>query len=86
MCKNKQYIVVTRFVIDFKYPLRFNEEFWVGGNVVRPSNASLEGQQDIYRSDGKNILMSKVKLIGLEGDNRFRLPQIIIDTYPIHTS
>lgn len=82
MCRNEKYIVVTKFITDFKYPLRFDDEFWVRGYVVRTSDASLHAQQDIYRSDGKNILLSKAVLIGMESTNRFRLPQIIIDTYP----
>jgi acyl-CoA thioesterase FadM len=51
--------------------------------TTRPSTASLELGQDIYRlPDYKLILNAKVVIVGVEGQS-YRLPKPIIDKIPI---
>lgn len=83
MSKEEEFLVVARIEINFKYPLVYDDDFWVGGNVWRESNVRLKAQQDIYRHDDKQILTAQVEVIGLQGHTNFRLPQVIINTYPL---
>lgn len=83
MCELKQYMVVSEMKINFKHPLVYDDDFYVAGNVTRASNIRVRAMQDIYRIDNKLVLTAKVDVIGLEGDGQFKLPQVIIDTYPV---
>lgn len=78
-----QSFVVSKLNIDFKFSLKYDDNFWIGMNVRRPSNYHLEGEQDIYRSDGKTILLSRVVVVCMQGQEIKRLPQRIIDKYPL---
>lgn len=78
-----QSFVVSKLNIDFKLSLMYGEKFWVGLNVRRPSNYHLEGEQDIYRSDGKLILLSHVVVVFMKDHEMCKLPQIIIEKYPL---
>jgi acyl-CoA thioester hydrolase len=82
MSAAQQYLVVSKMEINFKSPLVYDDDFWVGGNVWRESNIHLRAQQDIYRQDNLLILAAKVDVVGFEGRDHFGLPQIIINTYP----
>lgn len=75
--------VVSKLNIDFKYSLKYGDDFWVGVNVRRPSNYHLEGEQDIYRLDGKLILLSHVVVVCMQNGEICKLPQQIIDKYPL---
>lgn len=84
MCAMKQYMVVSEMKINFKHPLVYDDDFFVAGNVKRASNVRVRAQQDIYRHDQKLVLAAQVDVIGLEDGNTFKLPQVIIDTYPVN--
>lgn len=78
-----QSFVVSKLNMDFKFSLKYDDNFWIGTNVRRPSNYHLEGEQDIYRSDGKTILLSHVVVVYMQGQEISQLPQPIIDKYPL---
>lgn len=83
LAKLRQAFVVSKLNIDFKLSLKYDDVFWIGTNVRRPSNYHLEGEQDIYRSDGKTILLSHVVVVYMQRQEIFKLPQPIIDQYPL---
>ena len=83
MTKADCHLYVARINIEYKYPLRSNDMFVVAMRITRPSTASLELDQDIYRRpDHKVILNAKVVIVGMDGQS-YRLPKPIIDKIPI---
>ena len=55
------YLVVIRIELDFLYPLRSKDHFWVGTNMERVSRLRFGFNQDIYRLlDERPILKAKV--------------------------
>lgn len=81
MTKADQHLYVARINIEFKYSLKSNDKFLVAMNIERPSTASLELQQDIYRiPDKKPVLNAKVVIVGMQGGS-YRLPQLLIDNF-----
>jgi acyl-CoA thioester hydrolase len=54
-------LVVTRVELDYRWPLRSGDHFWVGLNIARVGKIRGEFVQDIYRSDGRLILNGKVQ-------------------------
>lgn len=55
------YLVVFRMELDFLYPLRSGDRFFVGTNSERVSRLRFGFQQDIYRlPDEKPVLKAKV--------------------------
>lgn len=83
LAKLGQAFVVSKLKIDFKFSLKYDDDFWIGVNFRRPSNYHLEGEQDIYRSDGKAILCSHVVVVYMQGQEFYKLPQPIINKYPL---
>mgnify|MGYP003565010496 CR=1 FL=1 len=84
MTSNKQYLFVARIEIDYKYPLRMDDRFWVGGIVRRTSNVKLNAIQDIYKyDDNLQILKAKLAIVGVTDDGRFGLPKNIIERIPL---
>lgn len=84
MTSSKQYLFVARIEIDYKYPLRLDDRFWVGGIVQRTSNVKLNAIQDIYKyDDNMLILNAKLVIIGVTHDGRFSLPENIIERIPL---
>jgi acyl-CoA thioester hydrolase len=56
-------LVVVRAEIDYLYPLRTHDHFYIGSNLEQVSRIRFGFLQDIYRSiDGKPIL--KARIIG----------------------
>jgi acyl-CoA thioester hydrolase len=54
-------LVVTRVVIDYKFPLRSRDRFYVTLNVRREGNVRLIFDQEIFRSsDNKQIVKAEV--------------------------
>lgn len=54
-------LIVTRVEIDYKYPLRSRDRFFVTTDIQREGNARLAFIQDIYRiPDEKLIVQAKV--------------------------
>lgn len=61
LAKNNINLVVVRAELDYKYPLKSGDEFWVGLNIHQPSKVRFEFIQDIYRtSDEKLVLNAKI--------------------------
>ena len=59
--ENKIHLVAIRAELDFKYPLKGNDLFWVGLNFERVSPLRFAFKQDIYRQeDNKLILNAKI--------------------------
>jgi acyl-CoA thioester hydrolase len=68
-------LVVIRLEMDFLYPLRSGDIFFVGLNTVRISRLRFGFMQDIYRlPDDKPILAAKVIGTALNDKGRPRIP------------
>lgn len=68
-------LVVIRIEMDFLYPLRSGDEFFVGLNTERISRLRFGFTQDIYRlPDHKPILAAKVVGTALNEKGNPRLP------------
>lgn len=68
-------LVVIRIEMDFLYPLRSGDQFYVGLNTERISRLRFGFLQDIYRlPDEKPILSAKVVGTALNEKGRPRLP------------
>ncbi|MES0361609.1 MAG: acyl-CoA thioesterase [Anaerolineales bacterium] len=68
-------LVVIRIEMDFLFPLRSGDKFFVGVNVERVSRLRFGFLQDIYRlPDNKPILTAKVVGTALNEKGRPRLP------------
>jgi acyl-CoA thioester hydrolase len=54
-------LIVTRVIIDYKFPLRSRDRFVVKLNVRREGNVRLIFEQEIFRlADGKSIVKAEV--------------------------
>jgi acyl-CoA thioester hydrolase len=74
--------IVIRAEIDYKFPLRGRDEFWVGINPVRESKLKFAFYQDIYRyPDNKPIV--KAKIIGTVMNEKGRpyLPEVFNELF-----
>jgi acyl-CoA thioester hydrolase len=68
-------LVVVRIEIDFLYPLRSGDRFWVGLNMERISRVRFGFHQDIFRlPDDKPIIRAKVIGTALNEKGRPNLP------------
>ncbi|HLF03254.1 MAG TPA: thioesterase family protein, partial [Anaerolineales bacterium] len=64
-------LVVIRLEIDYLWPLRSGDEFYVGLNVERVSRLRFAILEDIYRTaDEKPILKAKVVATAIDKDGR----------------
>ena len=73
-------LVVVRAELDYLYPLRSGDAFWVGLAMERISRVRFCFNQDIYRrSDDKPIVRAKVIGTALNEGGRPRLPKEIED-------
>lgn len=71
-------LVVIRIEMDFLYPLKSGDKFYVGLNPERVSRLRFGFQQDIYRlPEEKPILKAKVVGTALNEKGRPRLPKVI---------
>ncbi len=69
-------LVVTRIEIDYRYPLRSGDQFFVGLNLERVSRLRFAFFQDIYRlPDNKPIVKAKVIGTSLNETGRPYLPE-----------
>ena len=70
------YLIVVRIELDYLYPLRSGERFWVGTNLERISRLRFGLWQDIYRiPDDKPVLKAKVIGSAINEQGRPRLPK-----------
>lgn len=71
-------LVVVRAELDYRYPLRSGDRFWVGLNVQQVSRVRLDFLQDIYRfGDEKLILNAKITTTSLNERGRPFVPEQI---------
>jgi acyl-CoA thioester hydrolase len=71
-------LVVIRAELDYKYPLRSGDTFWIGLNVRRATKTRFEFLQDIYRSvDHKQIMAAKITGTSLNERGRPFVPDVI---------
>lgn len=74
------YLIVVRIELDFLYPLRSGDRFYVGLNPERVSRLRFGFQQDIFRlPDDKPVLKAKVIGSAINENGRPRLPREILD-------
>ena len=72
------YLIVVRIELDFLFPLRSGDRFWVGTEMERVSRLRFGLQQDIYRlPDGKPVLKARVIGSAINEQGRPRLPKEI---------
>ncbi len=71
-------VVVVRAELDYKYPLRSGDRFWVGLSITRESRIKFAFNQDIYRlPDNRLILKAKIIGTALNPRGRPELPKEI---------
>ncbi|MGV8075473.1 MAG: acyl-CoA thioesterase [Syntrophobacteraceae bacterium] len=71
-------LIVVRIEIDYLYPLRSGDRFWVGLNMQRVSRVRVGFEQDIYLyPDNKPILKARVVGTALNEKGKPRLPKEI---------
>ena len=82
LAKKKINLVVTRAELDYKYPLRSGDDFWVGLNCQQSSKIRFEFLQDIYRSSDNKLIM-RSKIIGTSINERGRpfIPEEITNLF-----
>ena len=69
-------LVVIRAELDYKFPLKSGDEFFVGLNFVRESRLKFAFLQDIYRlPDEKLILKAKIIGTALNQKGRPEIPE-----------
>ncbi len=78
-------LVVVRVEIDYLYPLRSGDRFYVGLNLERVSRLRFGFRQDIYRfPDNKPISRAKVLGTALNQRGRLQLPKEIDEILEQH--
>ena len=72
------HLVAIRAELDFKYPLKGSDLFWVGLNFEHVSRLRFAFKQDIYRQeDNKLILNAKITATALNERGRpDRIPEL----------
>lgn len=73
-------LMVAKAELEYKYPLRSGDKFWVGINIHDHSKVRVVFEQDIYSyPDNKLILKAKITGTGLNERGRPRLPDSVIN-------
>ncbi len=57
-------LIVTRVEIDYKYPLRSRDKFFIRVNIQKEGNAKLVFIQDIFRQPDEKLIVS-AKITGI---------------------
>jgi acyl-CoA thioester hydrolase len=72
------HLIAIRAELDYKYPLKSGDRFWVGLNLERASRIRFAFFQDIYRQvDDKLVLKAKIVAAALNERGRpASLPEI----------
>lgn len=75
-------LVVVRAELDYRFPLRSGDDFWVGLNVRQASRVRFDFLQDIYRSpDDRLILNAKITGTSVNERGRPFVPQEIANLF-----
>lgn len=76
-------LVVTRVELDYRWPLRSGDEFWVGLNIGREGKVRCNFTQGIYRcADNRPILDGKVQWTAVNGRGRPFFPDELTVLFP----
>src|SRR5690606_33674929 len=75
-------LVVTRAELDYRWPLRSGDHFWVGLNIARVGKIRGEFVQDIYRGDDRLILNGKVQWAAVNERGRPFFPEELAALLP----
>jgi acyl-CoA thioester hydrolase len=83
LAKQKVNLVVIRAELDYKFPLRSGDHFWIGLNLGRVSRIRFKFWQDLYRyPDDKLILKSIIIGTSLNEKGRPQLFREVDDLLP----
>ena len=83
LAKQKVNLVVIRAELDYKFPLRSGDHFWIGLNLERISKIRFKFWQDLYRyPDGKLVLKSIIIGTSLNEKGRPQLFKEVDDLLP----
>ena len=78
LAKDNINLVVVRVELDYKFPLKSGDEFWVGTSVQRASKVRFNFIQDIYSVDeNRLILQGNVMGTALNERGRPSVPECI---------
>ena len=78
LAKDNINLVVVRVELDYKFPLKSGDTFWIGTSVERASKVRFNFNQSIYRtSDNKLILQGHVMGTALNERGRPSVPECI---------
>jgi acyl-CoA thioester hydrolase len=78
MAQRGIYLIVVRIELDFLFPLRSGDRFWVGTNLERISRLRFGLLQDIYRiPDDKPVVKARVIGSAINERGRPKLPEEI---------
>lgn len=73
--RRKILLVVIRSELDYKYPLRTGDSFWVGLNLQQVSPIRFAFLQDVYRyPDNRLILNARIIGTAINENGRPKLP------------
>jgi acyl-CoA thioester hydrolase len=73
------HMMIVRSELEYKYPLRSKDSFWVGLNIVLESKVRLTFEQDIYLCpDDRLVLKARITGTGLNENGRPKLPDEIL--------
>ncbi|MBW1675094.1 MAG: acyl-CoA thioesterase [Deltaproteobacteria bacterium] len=73
--RRKILLVVIRCELDYKYPLRSGDSFWVGLNLQQVSRIRFAFLQDVYRyPDNRLILNARIIGTAMNEKGRPKLP------------
>ena len=74
LAKQKVNFVVIRAALDYKFPLRSGDHFWIGLNLERVSKIRFKFWQDLYRYQDDKLILKSI-LIGTSLNEKGR-PQL----------
>lgn len=79
LVEKKINLVVVRAELDYKYPLKSGDRFWVGLNIRQASKVRFEFLQNIYSAPDDRLIL-KARIIGTSLNERGRpfVPEEIV--------
>ncbi|MBR54395.1 thioesterase [Candidatus Poribacteria bacterium] len=53
-------LVVTRAELDYRWPLKSGDQFWIGLNIHQTSKIRYQFHQDIYNRNDQRLILSSI--------------------------
>ena len=53
-------LVVTRAELDYRWPLKSGDQFWIGLNIRQTSKIRYQFHQDIYNRNDQRLILSSI--------------------------